>query len=183
MCARLKRDRYRRMSSPSFRRSPIWCHSGRMKSRLACRSAGHIRGRAKRAGRLTISATDSKPADGVFVPTDEDPAEHEHVHRLKNKRKTGMLVWRSRRRYSRLVQGSLESLNVPIIGYLCVPLTTSARLSQPPTEGGSGPRFSRPSSFTYGLRRLTTSEFEFVRIGHRDLGYRSKNLNDLIFFE
>ena len=117
MCARLKRDRYRRMSSPSFRRSPIWCHSGRMKSRLACRSAGHIRGRAKRAGRLTISATDSKPADGVFVPTDEDPAEHEHVHRLKNKRKTGMLVWRSRRRYSRLVQGSLESLNVPIIGY------------------------------------------------------------------
>ena len=37
------------------------------------------------------SSAGSKPSDGVFAPANEDPAEHEHVHRLKNKRKTGML--------------------------------------------------------------------------------------------
>ena len=28
---------------------------------------------------------------GNLVPTDEDPAEHEHMHELKNKHKTSML--------------------------------------------------------------------------------------------
>ena len=38
-----------------------------------------------------ISSTGSKSVDGFFAPNDEEPAKHEYVHRLKDKRKTGML--------------------------------------------------------------------------------------------
>ena len=43
-------------------------------------SGGHIRGLAKRAGRLMISSAGSKLANGVFVDGDEDPVGYGHMH-------------------------------------------------------------------------------------------------------